>query len=169
MIDLIPIAHVGSTQGKLGALKVYPKDQFESDLQNAEFVFFTINGSKVPFEVNKINTNNEPWLLYLKDFAKPELSSKLSNSDLYLERSLLSAEPVVVEHPMEGFELFSVESKSFGKVIKTEEHPQQILLVVDGPNGIYRIPFHPDLIENLDTETKVIVYTYSSENLEMLT
>lgn len=168
MIDLINIAHVGSTQGKLGALKIYPKEQFENDLKDAEFVFFRINGSKVPFEINKINADHEPWLLYLKDFTKPEIASQLSNSDLYLERSLLSEEPIVIEHPMEGFELFSNESKSFGKVIKTEEHPQQILLVVEGPKGIFRIPFHPDLIENLDPDAKEIVYTYSSENLEML-
>lgn len=168
MIDLISIAHVGSTQGKLGALKIYPKEQFEQELLKSEFVFFRINGSKVPFEIKKINTDNDPWLLYLKDYTKPELSSQLSNSELFLERQNLKVVPEVISQPMEGFKLYSKDSKDFGEVLTTEEHPQQVLLVVQGPKGIFRIPFHPDLIENLDTESKAVVFTYSSEDLEML-
>ena len=168
MINLINIAHVGSTQGKLGALKIFPKEQFEKDLLNSDFVFFRINGSKVPFEVDKINTEHDPWLLYLKEFSRPELASTLSNSELFLEREHLDENIVVADQTMQGFELFSADLKSFGKVIDVEEHPQQILLLVEGPEGEFRIPFHPDLIENLKPEVKELVYVYDSEAIEAL-
>lgn len=168
MIELINIAHVGSTQGKLGALKIFPKEHLEEALLGAEFLFFRINGSKVPFSIKKINTNNDPWLLYLDDVSEPELASSLSNSDVFLESSAVDETVQVAETGMKGFQVISSEGENFGIVKEVEEHPQQILLLVEWQNKEYRIPFHTDLIEDLDQVNKKVVYTYSAEALKSL-
>lgn len=169
MIDLVSIAHVGSTQGKLGALKIFPIDRYEQVLLDLKFVFFLINGSKVPFKIKKINAEHDPWLLYLEDVTKPEKASSFSNTDLFVESNLIDeAIAVVPQEGMEGYEILSSDNTGFGIVLAVEEHPQQVLLLVDGEKGEFRIPFHPDLVQELDPENRKIIFSYTDDVLALL-
>lgn len=168
MIDLVKIALLGGTQGKSGALKFYPSEQLEETIANLEFIFIKINGSKVPFKVNKINQNNDPWLLHIDEIDSPEKAQIFTNADVFAESKKVGNIVEISEETMKGFQILSAEGESFGKVLDVEEHPKQILLVVEFKKQTFRIPFHPDLIEDLNKDEKTIVYTYSTEDLGML-
>lgn len=168
MINLIKIAHIGSSQGKLGALKFYPEEYLEETILDLEFIFLKINGSKVPFKVKKINQVNNPWLLFIDNIIGPEQAQQFTNAEVYAESEIVGGPQLVVDDAMKGFKIFSSEGVPFGEVLETEEHPQQILLLVSWNNSEFRIPFHPDLIENLSQEDKTITYSYSKVDFEML-
>jgi len=168
LISLVKIAHIGSTQGKSGALKFYPEEHLESMLLGLEFIFLKINGSKVPFKVKKINADNDPWLLLIDKIDGPQSAQQFTNSDAYAEREIVGQPELIAEETMQGFNIISSEGHDFGKVINVEEHPQQILLLVQYKDKAFRIPFHPDLILDLNKENKTVTFSYSSEDLSLL-
>lgn len=168
MIDLIKIAHIGSTQGKSGALKLYPDENLEDVLHGLDFIFVKINGSKVPFKVNKINIDHNPWLLHINKVDGPEQAQSFINKDVYVESDKVGKQILVSDDSLKSFTIISSEGDNFGKVIDLEEHPQQILLVVEYKNNNYHLPFHLDLIQDLNKEEKKLIYNYTTENLELL-
>lgn len=168
MIDLVKIAHIGSSQGKAGALKFYPEEHLEEITLGLDFIFIMINGSKVPFKVKKINHKNNPWLLFIDQIDGPEKAQQFTNEEVFAERDLVGNTEIVSDETMKGFKIFSEEGDSFGIVLETEEHPQQILLVVEFNSQQFRIPFHPDLIAELDKENQKIRYNYTKDDFEML-
>ncbi len=168
MINLVKIAHIGSTQGKAGALKFYPEEHFEESLPKLEFIFLKINGSKVPYKVGKINQSHDPWLLYIDNISGPEQAQQFTNSDVFTESNHVPESKVVTEESMIGFSILSSEGVNFGHVIDVEEHPQQILLLVNWNNNNFRIPLHPDIVDGLNKQEKTIMYSYTNEDLEIL-
>ncbi len=168
MINLVKIAHVGSTQGKLGALKLYPKEKLEEELLQSEFVFFRIGGSKVPFQVKSINSDNEPWLLYLSNIINPESATELSNSDLYIESANVKESLHLDDKGLIGYNILSSDNIKFGTIIEVEEHPHQILFLIEHNNSEFRIPFHPDLIITIDSENQNIIFRYTESDFLML-
>lgn len=168
MIKLTKIAHIGSTQGKSGALKFFPEEHIEDKLNQLDFIFLKINGSKVPFKVKKINQDHDPWLLFIDKIEGPEKAQQFTNSEVFVESDKVGIQEIVVEKTMEGFTIKSKDGKSFGVVKTVEEHPQQILLLVEFNDGEFRIPFHPDLVHDLDKENGIVTFTYSKEDLDIL-
>jgi len=116
LIDLVKIALIGSTQGKSGALKFYPEPHLEHKIGDLEFIFLKINGSKVPFKVKKINSTNEPWLLFIDKIEGPQAAQEFTNADVFAEKELVGDSDLFIDETMEGFKILSVEGESFGVV-----------------------------------------------------
>jgi len=168
LIQLTKIAHVGSTQGKLGALKLYPDEFLEDTLLELDFIFFKINGSKVPFKVHKINADHNPWLLFIKNVDGPQAAQQFTNHDIFCESKLVQQAEFVDEESIKGFKILSSEGESFGEIISIEKHPQQILLLVEQNEKQFRIPFHPDLILEMNPDNQELSFNYSAEDLSIL-
>ena len=168
MISLVKIGKTGGSQGKDGYIKVFPEENQEELLAEQDFLFFYLNGNKVPIQVMKCLTEYEPLLINFINYNSPELAAPLLNKDVFVERNRLPSSISVQEQTLIEFIIISGDNEPMGKVIDVEQHPQQILLVVDKDSSIYRVPFHQDLILSLDHQKKNLYYQYSTAELQSM-
>lgn len=162
------IGKTGGTQGKEGFIKMFPIENQEELFLNQDFLFFYLNGNKVPIKVLSALSDFDPILINFEDYASPELAAPLLNKDVFIEAQTLPKDGPVIEQTLIEFIILSSEEEPMGKVINIEQHPKQILLLVEKANSIYRVPFHQDLILGIDQDKKELYYKYSSIELQSM-
>jgi len=168
LIPLGKIGKIGRTYGKDGELRVYPEDNYEPDLKKAKAIFAFIHGSKVPFMIEKITEKNDDLFLKLKDLNSPEKVNILTNQDLYLHQSEIFSESYSHSSQYDGFSVYLNDSiAQIGVLIRIEEHPHQLIAIIQAKEKEYMLPFHNDLILDISHESKFIKFDYNQSILEI--
>ncbi len=168
MISLVRIGRTGGTQGKEGFIKFFPEENQDEILQDQKFLFFYLNGNKVPVKVLKCLPDYDPILINFEDYNSPELASPLLNKEVYIELREGEERKGAAEQTLIDFIIVSSDEEAMGKVIDIEQHPKQILLLVDKDSSIYRVPFHQDLILDIDPDKMLVYYQYSTIELQSM-
>ena len=168
MISLTKIGKTGGSQGRNGYIKIFAVEPYEQLLTDQEFLFLYLNGNKVPLKVHQFLVNSDPFLINFKGYNSPELAHNLVNKEVFIESKKIVSAPTGPDQTLMDFQIISSDAYEMGRVIAIENHPKQILLLVEKDTKTYRIPFHQDLILGVDQTKKCLYYQYSSEELQSM-
>ncbi len=165
MIDIKKVGYLGKVHGNHGFIRAYPDEKLEEFFLKANFIFVKINGSKVPYLVEKRKAQNDFFLLKLKGLDSPEELRKLSDNNFYLDGKSLpeKLEESNTQSHLIGYTATIRDNQIIGKLIDFEEHPYQILAVINTQKGNLSIPFHEDLILNIDDSNQTIQFDYDED------
>ncbi len=170
IIKLTHVGRLGGTSQNKGRLKFFPLKSMEDSLTELEgqFLFVNVNGSKVPFQIRSIDSQKIPFIVQLDFINSPEEARRISNSEAFMTNVQRHTPDSKFSHII-NTALHSVEGTFFGNVTAVEEHPEQILLLVEDTQGqSFRIPFHEELIHNNDVKKGILTYVYDENALKTL-
>lgn len=167
MIKLDKLKKAGKvlkTHGKIGELKfALDEERFQPLLNELDFVFVDNFGSKVPYRIIEVKPSATP-IVNLEGIDTPEEAGALAGGQFYF--------------PIASFDRLNSKSESdslkkwdgflivddgtgtrVGEILALHQVSSQILAEVQDPNSdrVRHIPIHPDLIQHIDEEAKVLL------------
>jgi 16S rRNA processing protein RimM len=152
------LGRIVKIHGCEGAVTVKVEKIFSDKIPEMETVFLEIEGRQVPFFIEHFQIyGHQNVLFWFEDFKSVEKVKEFIGCNVFIaagDRELNSN----LQQKILGFEIMSTENQLIGSVVKITENPGQLLLTVvsDSGNEIL-IPFHEDLIINVNTELKTII------------
>lgn len=158
------IGYTKKTYGVKGELKLNIKDNYLEDFAQAEVLFLSINGRKIPYFIEYINFES-PFTIKFEDFNSKEAVIELTGAEIFLRKSdLLAEEEKVLEFEetlvYRKYIEYTIQDKMIGVLGKIEdivEYPQQEMAVLTIKEKEILIPLNEQLIESIDDQTKMIV------------
>ena len=135
------------------------EDQYKRYIQKGTFVFFDLNGSKVPFQIiATVNANH--FVISLNDITNKKDSDYLSGLELWIP--LDSVKPIHQRSPKNipgkwhEYRIIDEMSKLIYDVLRVEEYPQQLMAIINIENKDILVPLNDQLILSIDKENKII-------------
>jgi 16S rRNA processing protein RimM len=158
-VEFVKIGKVVKRFGVKGMLKVYVEDPYLKTIESCRAFFFNLDGSMVPFIIERRNGDIEEWTIKLKRIDSPEDAKIISGHDVFIEKAeLVGSSLVSLDNDLEGYEIHHNLGKKLD-VISIETYPKQLMLKCrrdqNGDENIL-IPLVEDWIESIDQESKVI-------------
>ena len=149
------VGFVVKTQGYKGAIKLnLETEEIESLLSEQEFLLLIKEGKWVPYLIEEFNPNN--LVVKLADINSEEDAQKLIGHDVCLHNSILES----IENSVfsfNGFVVLNQNKEKIGIVKDFIEMPGHSLLEVASENKDYLVPFHEDLIIEINEEKEYII------------
>lgn len=159
VITFFKIAKALKSHGTGGKLRIAAESQFKSYFKINQYLFFDLNGSKVPFRI--ITTEEGAhFIVELEDVANKKDSDLLSGSDIWLP--LESVKPRHQRSPRnllekwDQYALLDTNSQAMYPVLRVEEFPQQLMAIIMIDQKEKLIPLSEQLISLIDKDQKVI-------------
>ncbi|MBT8234117.1 MAG: 16S rRNA processing protein RimM [Saprospiraceae bacterium] len=152
MIDLVSIGYTGKPYGKDGQLKLRVEDKYIDDLLKSNAVFINLDGSKVPFIHSKISVGSH-ILIQLDDIDNPQAASELVSKEILIESKFISAQPESEEASVNdfiGFKVYNQDKDYVGTISDVIQNPHQVLLEINTVETTFLMPFHSDLVIDVD-------------------
>lgn len=162
MLDInnyIEIGYIKRTHGTQGEVAAVIIRDFPED---SKFIMLLIDGILVPFYIEDWRyKSNDTLLLCLEDInteanAKPLVGCKLYTDRLFYNTS----EDELLVEDIIGFNIISQTGERIGRIVNLDQTTINTLIMVDtsGSNaeGDIIIPYHEDLIIEINIETKYI-------------
>ena len=161
--DLLEIGFVRKLKGFQGLIKVATKEQFEDALVNASFIFINMDGSKVPFGIERVELANDV-VLKLDQVTSSEDATALVGKELYLPVSLFDDEDLgsktsdgLYYGHVHGYSLIDTAGKKVGTIEIVEQYPGQEMATLTMPNGRSAlVPLVDAYILEVDQEASTI-------------
>ena len=159
MIKLTEIGRILKTIGIKGWLKIFISEEYLETFQQANFIFLDMDGSKVPFKVEKI-TINAQIQLKLKDVDDETKAKKLNDISLWIEEKLVSRKKILKDKStfgyLAGFSLIDLESGWRGIIHEISIYPEQELAHVRNDKHENLIPLNSEFIQKVDPTKKEV-------------
>jgi len=155
--DFIEIGILQKSYGISG----HAKARFDLDLSELPpYIFLQIDGSLVPFGVEEVDIPKS--LVKLEWLNNPETMDKLVPSSVFLARNdmihaLQKSENVLLS-ALKKYTLTDKDDNKVGVIKQIEEYPSQLMLVIERKEEEHLLPFHEDLILEMDHFSKVVKY-----------
>ena len=146
------------------------EDQFKTYIKTGSFIFFSLNGSKVPFLITAIE-DGAHFVISLKDVSNKKASDLLSGLDIWIP--LESVKPRHQRSPRnlkDKWDEYRIEDEithAMYEVIRVEEFPQQLMAVISIDDKEILIPLSDQLISRIDKESKMITMQIPDGLLEL--
>jgi len=135
------------------------EDQYKGYLQKGNYVFFDVNGSKVPFRITTVEDGNH-FVIYLEDVANKKKSDPLSGLELWIPfegvKPRHQKSPKNIPGKWHEYQIHDNQKESFYKIERVEEFPQQMMAVIEVNEKEVLIPLSDHLITSIDKEKKII-------------
>lgn len=155
--------HIGRTlksHGTGGQLRLMIEDQYKSYLKKGSFIFFDLNGSKVPYMLMDID-DGAHFVITIEDVYNKMESDLLSGLDIWIPlenvKSRHQRSPRNIKDKWSDYRIKDEKTQAYFDIIRTEEFPQQLMAVVEVENKEILIPLNEQLISDIDKENKIIV------------
>jgi len=166
LTSLYPSVHhyflVGKTlksHGTGGGLRLMVEDQFKNYLQKGTYVFFDLNGSKVPYQVLNIEEGTH-FVITLEDVANKKDSDYLTGLDLWIPLDTVKPRhqksPKNIPGKWHEYQIKDDNTKGQYEIQRVEEYPQQMMAVIKWKEKEILIPLSDHLISSIDKESKII-------------
>ncbi len=164
-LEFLPIGRVKKSFGAEGAVRLSLEESMLEHLNDLEFLFVEIDGIKVPFEIERLESTR-PVQVKFSDMDSPQAAHEITGKALFVATQDLPAdiEPGFTTRSEEPFALLidfelmdTVSGRTLGKIIRVEEYPGQDMAFVQQEEGEIMIPLAPDLIEDIDIEARRIL------------
>jgi len=157
---LIHIGHTRKARGISGSFKLQVFDDYLNDLIKAKALFINLDGSKVPFMIERIEDTNS-LVIKVEEIDSPEAAQALLGKEIFLHEEEVSekSEEASAKNPLLGFHISDQNGQSVGKIEELLDYPDQILARVEINGKTILIPIHDDLICDLDEKNKTIQLT----------
>ena len=152
MVELVKIGHTLKPHGKEGLVRLRVGDDYLEDLANANALFIDLDGSKVPFLINDLHFKNH-ILVKLDEVEDPQNASNYSSRAIFIESKFVSEKEENLEASVEdllGYKVYNSEKEYIGAVSNVIQNPHQILIEVNTPEKAFLMPFHPDLVLDIN-------------------
>ena len=157
--DFFLLGKTLKSHGTAGQLRLMIEERLTSYVKPGSFVFFDIDGSRVPFKVKGVE-EGQHFVISLDDVDGRQESDKLAGKEFWVPleqvkpRHQKSARNIKAK--WEDYSIHDEKSGATYPILRTEEFPQQLMAIVEVDGKEIMIPFHEQLIVEIDKELKVI-------------
>lgn len=164
----VKVGRIGKTHGLKGELKITIDDPYFDDVMGVDSLLVAVGGQYVPYFVQYLRSDS---LLKLEDVESREAGALLQHKDVYLPADRVSAAPLEEEDvPFEewlGFTIADVEWGDVGTIDAIMDLPQHYLAEVSHQGKPVYIPMHPNLILEVQLDTRRVVMQLPEGLLEL--
>lgn len=157
--DFVSLGYIRRPHGYKGALNASIK-ALGIDPASISKVFMGLNGSLVPFFLQKLEHKNNDTFIFWFDGINTELEAqKLVGKEVFISLKDLPKQKKQVFNPdqLVDFQVYNSNNIAVGiviEVLKTAAHP---LVKISYQNRQILIPIHPDFILDLNIKKRTIV------------
>jgi len=147
------------SHGTAGQLRLMIEERLMSYVQPGSFVFFDLDGSRVPFKVKGVE-EGQHFVISLEDVDGRQESDKLAGKECWVP--LDHVKPRHQKSPRNikaKWEDYTIHDERLGlsfPILRTEEFPQQLMAIVEANGKEMMIPLHDQLIVDIDKDQKII-------------
>ena len=160
-IELVRVGFFQKPHGISGALLLLFDSEWSESIENAKFLFIYADGLPVPWAVHEDGISiisSESALVNLLHMDDAKSAKKLCGKDVYLERPVSSGVHKDETHfHWVGFIIRERNGKTLGKIIESNNYSGNHVFNVETPDGILLVPYHPDLVIDLDIDSRILV------------
>ncbi|MDQ3017579.1 MAG: hypothetical protein M3R25_12785 [Bacteroidota bacterium] len=154
--------HIGKTlksHGTTGQIRLLLEDRFKEYISAGEYVFFDLNGSKVPYLVTDVQEDSH-FVVSLEDVVNKKDSDLLSGQELWIPLDSVRAghqlSPKNLKDKWTEYKIHDNIHNLDYAIIRTEEYPQQLMAVIQPEKREILIPLSDQLITEIRKSDKII-------------
>jgi 16S rRNA processing protein RimM len=154
--EFIKVGYCIKTFGVKGGLRLAPEPGFEKLFEDERAFFFVIDGSMVPFLVQRREGEGESWDFFFKRIDSKEAATPFSDKDVFIEKREgleIEAKPTT---DLAGWVLVDSQSGKRGEVIRIEEYPEQTMMITRIDNEEHLVPLVDEWIERIDEDESTL-------------
>lgn len=156
--DFFYFGKIVKTHGLKGEVTLRVDDDNVDYGDGLKYVMFDVNGAKIPYFITNCVLQDKKIFVSFSDFDTLEKAETLIGKSVFLPSSMrpeLEDGEILVED-LKGFEVIDSVKGNIGKINDVMENPTQCVLqiLVNGKEVL--IPFHDDLVEELDVEAGIL-------------
>jgi 16S rRNA processing protein RimM len=146
-----PIGIVSKSHGFKGQVRLgFYKEEFSKAIKNKGFLFLEIEKKGVPFFIISVEQGGK--IVQLEDVDSDEQAKKLIGLKILSFDENLASE----EERIDGYILQNQDGVEVGQVVEVIDLKGNVVLLVEVGGDKKMIPFHEDLIEEIDHNIKII-------------
>ncbi len=157
--DFFLLGKTLKSHGTAGQLRILVEERLSSYIQPDAFVFFDLNGSKVPYQIEDVE-QGQHFLISLKDINGKQESDTMTGKEIWIPMEQVKPRhlksPRNIKEKWEDFTLVDEKSGLPYPILRTEEFPQQLMAVIAINGKEILIPLHEQLITSIDRDQKII-------------
>lgn len=153
-----------------GQLRLMIEDHLKGYINRESFLFFDINGSKVPFRITSAE-DGAHFVVSLDGIDTKQESDKLSGVSvwipLHLVKSRHQQSPRNLRDKWNEYKIVEEKTNQIYDVLRVEEFPQQLMAVISVDQKEVLVPLSEQLITNIDKKDKTITMVFPEGLLEL--
>ena len=159
MEKVIRIGKVSRLHGFKGELSLKVDQEFISSMEEADLLLLELDKKQVPFFIESFRLTTTGFVLMkFEDVDTEADANRLRNAEIFLR------EEDVIEEDMEddglqkllGFQVIDLHKGEIGEVAEVTDIAGNTFLIIDREDGEVYIPFHEDIVEEVDEENAII-------------
>jgi 16S rRNA processing protein RimM len=135
------------------------EDQFKGYLTNGTFIFFELDGSKVPYQLVETDDSNH-FVILLEGVNNKKKSDRLSGLEIWIPIDTVKSRhlrsPKNIPGKWHEYRIIDDGSDLTFDILRVEEFPQQLMAIITIENKEILIPLSDQLISSIDKENKII-------------
>lgn len=135
------------------------ESQYKNYLVTGAYVFFDVDGSKVPFQIMDVEEGSH-FVISLEDVVNKNDSDYLSGLDLWIPIEVVKPRhlrsPKNIPGKWHEYQIHDQHTDTIFKIERVEEYPQQMMAVIQLKEKEVLIPLSDQLISSIDKENKMI-------------
>jgi 16S rRNA processing protein RimM len=147
------------SHGTAGFLRLMIDDRLKGYVKPGLFVFFDLNGSRVPFQVKAVE-DAQHFVMLLEGINGKQESDTLTGKEIWIPMEQVKARhlksPRNIDEKWDDYMIHDEKSNISFRILRTEEYPQQLMAVIEINEQELLVPLHEQLILNIDREEKII-------------
>ena len=148
----LPIGYISKSHGFKGQVKLgFFEEEYKSLLTKEGFLFLEIDNKGVPFFIEEIEAGG--LVVKLEDIDDEDAARKICGLKMLSFKDGIEKEGNVLI----GFHLYNQEEKKIGEIIDIQDLNGNIVLSVGIEGQEFLIPFHEELVLNIELEKRKIV------------
>jgi 16S rRNA processing protein RimM len=156
--DCTKIGSFRKSHGIAGTLDLVFEPEWETSVEHAELFITDTDGLPVPWFVAPDGiriTSSKSALVDLLWVDNLQAAKRLCGSSVYIPKSnIIPNEESSGLSEWAGFSIYNETGALIGMVNNMENYAGNLVMMVDTPWGEKMVPLHPDLIIELDHETR---------------
>jgi len=157
--ESIRVGVLFKARGYKGDLLLKSDPYFFENFEKTESVFLLIDGILVPFLVHSFYQTSSPYfLIHFEGMNNLELVSEYIGREVFIPSGskMVANETALSNDNFVGFTLYDQEFVEIGLVKEVNRIPGNPILIVSSREGDRMIPFHTDLIMEVDKGRRII-------------
>ncbi len=158
---MLPLLHtIGRVAGKHGfhgyLVLHFNSEIFAKAINQGDFLFVSIDGKGVPFLIERFNPKS--GIVKLADVENEIFASELEGLEILTEKPMDMAEDQKFNgESWIGLKLFDIQNNSIGKIVKIEEYPAGLMLLVLNETREILIPLVEEWILEISEKDGILV------------
>ena len=146
------------------------EDRFKTYISEGTYLFFDLNGSKVPYMVTSVEEDAH-FVISLEDVINKKESDLLAGQELWIPLSTVKSRhqlsPKNINDKWAEYRLHDNSSDIEYPILRTEQYPQQLMAVIEIANREVLVPLSDQLITEISKEKKIIFIDIPEGLLEL--